>query len=233
GSVGVNYAVCLRGTDGSPVVRLGEGEAQDLSRDGKWALAVVPTSPQQLVLYPTGAGEPRRLERGGLVSYDSARFFPDGRQVLACGHEAGHAVRCYAQSVAGGLPRPLTPEGTSWGEVSSDGRMVAATSDDGLRIQPVDGATPSTIPETTVDERLIRWDRDGSSVLVFRGSELPATVERVDVRTGKREFVRKVEPSDASGVLNLREVVLSEDGRAHAYTFRRMLSHLFVVSEAK
>jgi len=28
-------------------------------------------------------------------------------------------------------------------------------------------------------------------------------------------------------------VVLSEDGRAHAYTFRRMLSHLFLVSETK
>ena len=78
GSVGENYAVCLRGTDGSAVVRLGEGAAQDLSPDGKWALAVVPSSPQQLVLYPTGAGEKRRLEPGGLVSYDAAQFFPDG-----------------------------------------------------------------------------------------------------------------------------------------------------------
>ena len=233
GSVGVNYAVGLRGTDGSPVVRLGEGEAQDLSRDGKWALAVVPISPQQLVLYPTGAGEPRRLERGGLLSYDSARFFPDGRRVLACGHEAGHAVRCYVQSVDGGLPRPMTLEGTSFGEVSPDGRMVAVTSADGLRIQPVDGANSSTVPGTTVDERMIRWDRNGGSVLVYRGSEIPATVERVDVRTGKREFVRKVEPPDASGVLNVREVVLSEDERAHVYTFRRMLSHLFLVHEAK
>jgi hypothetical protein len=83
GSVGVNYAVCLRQTDGSPVVRLGEGFAADLSRDGKWALASVPTTPPQLVLYPTGAGEPRRLERGGLVSYETAKFFPaDGRSLL-------------------------------------------------------------------------------------------------------------------------------------------------------
>ena len=233
GSLGVNYAVCLRGTDGSPVVRLGEGSAQDLSRDGKWALAVVPTSPQQLVLYPTGAGEPRRLERGGLLSYDSAQFFPDGRQVLACGHESGHAVRCYVQSVDGGLPRPLTPEGTSLGEVSPDGRLVAAISADGLRIQPVGGGSPSTIPGTTVDQQLVRWDRDSGSILVFRNSEIPATVERVDVKTGKREFVRKVGPPDPTGVLNVREIVLSEDERAHAYTYRRMLSQLFLVSEAK
>ena len=82
GSVGANYAACLRQTDGSPVVRLGEGYAANVSRDGNWALAVVPTSPQQLVVYPTGAGETRRLERAGLVSYESARFFPDGQRFL-------------------------------------------------------------------------------------------------------------------------------------------------------
>jgi hypothetical protein len=55
----------------------------------------------------------------------------------------------------------------------------------------------------------------------------------VDVKTGKRDLVRKVGPLDSTGVLNVRAVVFSEDGRAHAYTFRRMLSHLFLVSEAK
>ena len=232
GSLGVNYAVCFRGTDGSPVVRLGEGAAEDLSRDGKWALAVVPTSPQQLVLYPTGAGETRRLERGGLLSYDTARFFPDDKQVLACGHEAGHAVRCYVQSVDGGGPRPLTPEGTTFGEVSPDGRRVVAMSPEGLRVYPVDGGSASAIPGTDVGEQLIGWDGD-ESVLVFRIDEVPATVERVNVQTGKRELVRKVGPLDSTGVMNVREIVLSQDGRAHAYTFRRMLSHLFLVSEAK
>jgi Tol biopolymer transport system component len=232
GSVGVNYAVCLRGTDGSPVVRLGEGSAQDLSPDGKWALAVVPTSPQQLVLYPTGAGEPRRLERGGLLGYDSGRFFPDGKRVLACGHEAGRSVRCYQQSIDGGPPRPLTPEGSTLGEVSPDGRVVAAITAEGLRLYPVEGGSSSAIPGTTVHEQLMRWDGD-VSVLLFRSSEIPAAVERVDVRTGKRELVRKVGPLDPVGVLNVRAVVLSEDGRAHAYTFRRMLSHLFLVVDAK
>jgi eukaryotic-like serine/threonine-protein kinase len=232
GSVGVNYAVCLRGSDGSPVVRLGEGQAQDLSRDGKWALGVVPTSPQQMVLYPTGAGEPRRLERDGLLGYDSARFFPDGKRVLACGHEAGRSVRCYQQSVEGGPPRPVTPEGTTLGEVSPDGRMVAARTTEGLSVYPVDGGSSRTVPGTTVEDQLIRWDQDGS-VLVFRNSEIPANVERVDVKTGKRDLVRKVGPLDSTGVLNVRAVVLSEDGRAHAYTFRRMVSHLFLVSDAK
>jgi hypothetical protein len=233
GSVGVNYAVALRQTDGSPVVRLGEGEAEDLSRDGSWALAVVPTSPHQLVMYPTGAGEPRRFERGGIVSYERARFFPDGKRVLACGHEAGHAVRCYVQSIDGGPPRPVTPEGTTAGLVSPDSRSILTSTPDGLRIYPMDGGTPTTIPGTTRDLQVIRWNADGRSLLVFRRSEVPATVEQIDISTGKREFVRKVETADPTGVLAVREVVLSEDGKAHAYTFRRMLSHLFLVSEAK
>jgi hypothetical protein len=55
----------------------------------------------------------------------------------------------------------------------------------------------------------------------------------VDVKTGKRDLMRKVGPLDSTGVLNVRAILLSEDGRAHAYTFRRMLSHLFLVADAK
>ena len=142
----MNYAVCLRQTDGSPVVRLGEGSAADLSRDGKWALANVPTTPPQLVLYPTGAGEPRQLERGGLVSYESAQFFPDGKRIVVCGHEDGKGVRCYVQDVAGGKPRPVTPEGTSEGFVSPDGRLILVKASGGaLVLYPVDGGEPRPV----------------------------------------------------------------------------------------
>ncbi len=140
GSVGDNYAVCLRGTDGSAVVRLGEGAPQDLSPDGKWALGVLPASPQRLVLYPTGAGEKRLLESGGLVSYETARFFPDGRRLLVCGAETGRAVRCYVQEIAGGKPRPVTPEGTSLGFVSPDGGSILVRGSTGpLEIYPSSG----------------------------------------------------------------------------------------------
>ncbi len=138
---GANYSTCLRQTDGSPVVRLGDGAAGDISRDGNHALAIVPTSPAQLVVYPTGAGEPRRLERGGLVSYETARFFHDGRSVLACGHEEGRAVRCYVQEVGGGAPRALTPEGTTQGFPSPDGRSVLVSGSDGLRLCPLEGGS--------------------------------------------------------------------------------------------
>jgi hypothetical protein len=40
-------------------------------------------------------------------------------------------------------------------------------------------------------------------------------------------------PSDPSGVVDLQTVVLTPDGRAYAYNYRRLLSALLVVKELK
>ncbi len=234
GSVGVNYATCLRQTDGSPVVRLGEGAAVDLSRDGKWALANVPTTPQQLVLYPTGAGEPRRIERGGLLAYQSAQFFPDGKKILACGHEEDKGVRCYVQEIPSGAPRPLTPDGTSDGFPSPDGQRVVVKSAGGeLVLYPLEGGESRPIPGTKAGDTVIRWSVDGRSLFVAFWSEVPARVERLDVATGRREPFRTLGPTDLTGVLQIGPIVLSEDTQSHAYAVRRMLSHLFLVQGAR
>jgi hypothetical protein len=234
GSVGVNYAVCLRGTDGSPVVRLGEGTASDLSRDGKWALAIVPTSPQQLVLYPTGAGQARRLETGGLVSYETARFFPDGRRVLACGHQTGHAVRCYVQEIAGGKPRAVTPEGTSRGFVSPDGTTILVRGSAGdLLLYSADGGDPRTVPGATPEDFVLRWSGDGRSLLVFHGRQVPVRAERLDLSTGRRESWRSFAAPDMTGALRIGTFALTDDNNSYAYGYQWMISHLFLVDGAR
>src|SRR5262249_19614408 len=61
---GPGYSVFLAKLDGSAPTRLGEGEAIALSPDGKWVLtAAVRASPLELVLLPTGAGEPKPLKK--------------------------------------------------------------------------------------------------------------------------------------------------------------------------
>jgi len=185
-------------------------------------------------MYPTGAGQAIKLDRGDLVSYESAVFFPDGRRILVCGHETGHAVRCYEQDIGGGKPRPVTPEGTTTGLVSPDGKEIVVNESGGsLRIFPVGGGESHPVPGTTADEGVVRWSADGKTLLVANFSSVPAVVERLDPATGRREPYATLGPTDLKGALQISSIALSDDGRSRAYGVRRLASHLFLMSGAR
>jgi serine/threonine protein kinase/Tol biopolymer transport system component len=230
---GPNYGLCLRRTDGGPVVRLGEGRDWGLSPDENWALAIIFTPPQ-LVIYPTGPGEIRRLPRGNLQTYQTAAWFPDGKRVLVVGNEAGKASRCYAQDVSGGPPRPVTPEATMNGTVSPDGLQILYLNSLGnWFIQRAGGGTAEAVSELTSEDEVIRWSADGRSIYVFRPSSMPLRIERLDLASGRRVLVREVSPADRTGVVDGQEAALTDDTRSYAYTYRRMTSQLFVVQGAQ
>jgi len=231
---GTNYSVCIRGTDGSPVVRLGEGGAADLSPDGKWALAAIPSTPPQLILYPTGAGEPRRLERGNIEFYHSARLFPDGKSVLFCGSEPGHAPRCYRQEIAGGGPRPVTPEGFNGAFASPDGMLLATQgSGTACALIPMAGGEPRPVPSVTMDDTLAGWSSDGRSILVYRGAEIPSSLDRVDVTSGRREPFLHVDPKEKAGLTGVGPIFLSADEKSYIYGFTHYTSQLYLVEAAR
>jgi Tol biopolymer transport system component len=234
GAFGNNYAVCLRKTDGSPVVRLGEGRAGDLSPDGRWALAVVLTSPDRLMLYPTGPGEPRRLESGEIREYSSARWFPDGKRTLVCGTDSKNASRCYVQAVSGGKPRPVTSEGTREGIVSPDGTLLLVQgSRDEYKLYPSAGGESRPVSSLAPDDIVARWTADGRGFLAYRQSEVPARLERVDLATGRRDFVRLLAPPDLAGVVSITGVTVAGDESAYAYSARQRRSDLFLVEGAR
>src|SRR5262245_56781516 len=79
--------VYMRKTDGSPVVRLGPGAAAAFSPDGKWVLSGL--SESEVMLLPTGPGEPRRISVEGIALVKAVDLFPDGRRVLFLGHDKG------------------------------------------------------------------------------------------------------------------------------------------------
>jgi eukaryotic-like serine/threonine-protein kinase len=230
--VGVNYSLCLRKPIESPVVRLGDGNAQALSPDGKWALSIVPTSPMRLTLYPTGAGEPRPLQNGNIQNYDSAGFFPDGKRVLACGSEAGQTTRCYVQEMTGGPPQAVTPPGTTHGLISPDGNSILARGAEG-KFSIYSGNAQRAVPGLTTNDEVIRWNLDARSLLVYRRAQVPARIERLDLSTGKRDLVREIAPPSKAGVLNIRYIAFSEDERSYAYTFDRVLCRLASVRGMK
>jgi serine/threonine protein kinase len=233
-AAGPNYALLLRKTDGSPVVRLGDGTAMGLSPDGQWALSIVPGPPAQLVLYPTGAGEKRVLERGEIENYDSASFFPDGKRILACGNQAGRPTRCYVQDIAGGAPRPVTPEGTASGFPSPDGKEILAQDAAGtFSVYPLAGGLARPVQGLSPEDVLIRWSSDGRSVYAFGNSQVPAQVVRVDLSTGRRTLVRELAPVDRVGVYRIMQVALAEGAKSYAYSYDRGVSSLVVVQGVK
>ncbi|MBI3694625.1 MAG: protein kinase [Acidobacteria bacterium] len=231
---GAAYAVYVRKTDGSPAVKIGEGSAQEISPDGKWVLSILLTSPQQLVLLPTGAGEPRTLPRETIESYDAATWFPDGKRILFSASEPGHHTRLYAQEVSGGKPRRVTREGFSLPgkhTISPDGRLTAGADADQKRwLCPIDGAEPRPAPGLEAGDWTIRWSDDGRALFVYRVAERPTRIYRVDLASGRKQVLRELalrDPAGSFGAVNWPQV--SRDEKTFLYTYMRYLSDLYLV----
>jgi Tol biopolymer transport system component len=229
---GPNYSIYVRKTDGSPAVRLGEGAAFALSPDGKGVVAQPPGPvPRQLVLLPTGVGEPKRLT-GDAINHNFAKFFPDGRRIVFAGNEAGRGLRLYVQDLAGGAPRPISPEGVRGYTiaVSPDGRAVSTIGPDGRTWSyPVEGGEPRPIEGLSAGEALLQWSLDGRFFYARSLGSLPARVFRVERETGQRELWRELMPSDPAGAAAIFGPLVSADGKSYAYSYARDLSDLYLV----
>jgi Tol biopolymer transport system component len=226
---GPGYSVYIRKTDGSPAVRLGEGNGQDLSPDREWVLAIIHNaSDPQLVAYPTGAGEPRVFPKDG-VSVFAAVFLPGGKQVLVTGSESGHGPRLYVRDFAGGKPRAVSPEGYGGGLVSPDGKWATVRGPDRKRyLYPLSGGEPKPIPGIGPEDAPLQFGPDGRFLYVAASGEAPAQVYRLDLATGKKEPWKTLMPADAAGVSTINPLP-TPDGSAYVYNYTRVLSDLFLV----
>ena len=230
---GSNYAACIRKMDGSPAVRLGEGLALSLSPDGKWVLALHP-NPRALFLLPTGAGQMKRLQPGG-IEQGWGQWFPDGKHVLVQGNAPGRPQRSYIQSADGGQPRPFTPESVQGFLISKDGKQVIARGpEEGVfSIYPVDGGEPRRLAGIEKADFGFRWDADGQTLYVARDAESSAEIYRVNLLTGERTFWKKIVPADTAGMLEIENVSVSRNGAEVVYGYARITSDLYVVDGLK
>ena len=229
---GANYTVYLRKADGSPVVKLGEGAALALSPDVRWALAGLSNPKPMFVLLPTGAGVPKRVQFSGISPGQAAAWLPDGRLLFAA-NEPDRGVRLFVQSIEGGKPRPVTPEGIGTAfpgfAISPDGTSVAAIGSDrrGVLFR-IDGGASRPIPGIAEGEFPLRFAEDGRSLFVWK-RDLPVLVHHVDLETGRRQLWKELMPVDPGGVERISNVVITPDAKSYAYTYSRLLSDLFVV----
>jgi dipeptidyl aminopeptidase/acylaminoacyl peptidase len=233
---GPNYSVYIRKVDDSPAVRLGEGIAQALSPDGKWAMCIVThSSPQQLVLLPTGAGQPRPLTHDS-VNHVAAGWMPDGAGIFFAGNEPGHGSRLWVQDLRNGPARAISEEGVgaTWNAISPDGRWIAATGPDRrISLYPVAEGRRKPLAGVASGDVPIRFSEDGSALYVRRSGELPVRIFRVGLARGDRSIWREVDLSDPAGILTVAPILLSRDGKTVVYTYFRVLSDLYLVDGLK
>ena len=232
---GLSYAVYLRGTDGSAAVLLGEGGAVALSPDSKWAISQTQTSPSQLLLTPTGAGQSRVLTSDA-INHSWARWFPDGKRLLFSGNEPERGVRLYIQDLAGGKPKAITPEGihaTAF-SISPDGQQVAVIGPDQRGyLYPTSGGEARPIQHLEPGEQPISWGADGRSLYIYRPGELPAKVFRLELQSGQKTLWKQLMPSDPAGVETIGPILISPDGKTCVYGYHRTLSDLYLVEGLK
>jgi hypothetical protein len=237
---GADYTLMLRNTDGSPEIRLGEGQAIGFSADGKFVLADVPSTQPRLMLYPTGPGHSRQLKIG---RFDELTFLPitdpvfdhDSR-FFFCGVRHGEPGRCYVGSVDGDSITPVTPPGSQVGLIAPDGRSVLARGPQGLALFPVAGGAPTPARGFQPGDRPIRWSPDGREVWVARvsaDSVMVIHVFAVDPETGSRRPLTTIVPRNQNGLRAVAFVTLANDPRVCAYTRYNYTSLLFTVDGVK
>ncbi|MFZ0814593.1 MAG: protein kinase [Candidatus Sulfotelmatobacter sp.] len=232
---GENYSTYIRGTDGSPAVRLGDGLGFALSPDQKWVLTGLPKPPVQFGLAPTGAGETRQITHDN-INRLWARWFPDGKRILFSADEPGKGVRLYVQDVNGNPPKAISGEGVNGSllAISPDGKQIAIVGADQKpamltvesdEIHPIAGLDPGEAP--------IAWSGDGRSLFVYKLGEVPSTVNRLDLATGRKQPWKKLVPPDVSGVTDISSILITPNGNNYVYEYGRTLSDLYLVNDLK
>jgi dipeptidyl aminopeptidase/acylaminoacyl peptidase len=230
-SAGTNYLVCVRGTDGSPVIRLGEGEALAISPDGRWALATLPAPESPLTLLPTGTGRPRTIAVQG-VHVLSACWLPEAGRVLCVGRARGGAACAYLLHLNREIFERLPLEGADRPNgvaVAPDGtRAVLSFSDGASALLPLDGGAPRPGPDLRAGDRVEAFSADGEWLFVEEAPAVPRQVVRVRVASGERVPWRGFSPGDPTGVVHVLSTRIAADGGAYAYGYNRVLSELYV-----
>jgi DNA-binding winged helix-turn-helix (wHTH) protein/Tol biopolymer transport system component len=231
---GSSYQVGLRPTDGSPPVILGQGIAQSLSPDGKWALSILPPPENQIVLLPTGVGVSKLLGRGNIERYEfvGARWFPDSRQIVFAGYEANHGSRCYAQSIEGGLPRAFTPDGMVFCSVSPSGIALGLTEDGRILLfSSLSSGKPDREFKLGPEETPSGWSPDGRSLYLADMEKDPLVISRLDISSGVRQPWKQIAtpPLPGNSAMRMHDVVMTPDGQSYAFTYTLHASDLYLV----
>ncbi|MEK7282856.1 MAG: hypothetical protein AAB249_03520, partial [Acidobacteriota bacterium] len=114
--------------------------------------------------------------------------------------------------------------------ISPDGRLIGTAMTAGAPlIFPADGGEPRPVPGAAPGDIPSIWSSDGRSLFVVVRTSPGARVDRLDLATGRRTSVKTLMPADRAGLIDIAFVGLSADARSYVYSYRRVLSTLYLV----
>lgn len=237
-AAGARYKIYRHRLEDRSTVQLGEGSAMAFSTDGRSALtlSLEPRTRFHLVPLADGAaGAVVDLPETGL-EYQWARFFPDGKRLLALASEPNQPLRLYVQPLDG-KPFPITqPIVVRNVAISPDGEQVAVLSARGkLVIYPTArGSTGSREVATAQPLAPLLWTAGDWLYVQHIGAytQIPTRISRLHLPDGRLESWQEVSPTDALGVNAITKVMISENARTLVFNYRRVLSELFEVEPA-
>jgi eukaryotic-like serine/threonine-protein kinase len=219
----------LRGTDGSPAVRLSDGLCEAFSRDAQRVICTTPEG--QLNEVPTKTGPVKALTHDQ-IAHGPTQWFPNEKQIAFLGQEPGRGPRIYVQDVNGGAPRAVTPEGAGLNfRLSPDETRLAVTmgTDFTIAIYSVSGGDPQPVAGVEPGEVPAAWSPDGRFLYCYRLGSVPVEVFQIDVATGRRTLWRRFTPTDPIGVTFLSNIYFSSDMKSYVYSINRRLDVLYLV----
>ncbi|MFI5177676.1 MAG: protein kinase, partial [Vicinamibacterales bacterium] len=199
---GLDYAVLLRKTDGSPPARLGDGSGIrriGLSPDNRWVAAWI-FSTHTLVFYPTGAGAPQRLTVP--ADGDFGGWFSDSRHVLLMEALNGAPSRCYRQAIAGGAPEPLPPEDADFCLTLPDDEVLLHTRSGKMRLYDRPGGTG--VPAQEPDNVPVGFEPGGFAFISTPMPDQGFRIERMNLRTGDKTPIVTVAIADRAGLVKVQ-----------------------------
>jgi Tol biopolymer transport system component len=183
-------------------------------------------------------GERSTIGSPNLKRYRTARVLPNGRTVVFSASADGESFRLYAQEIGGGSPpRPICRDGMIGPTgVSPDGEFVLAlgVADRSTWLCPTAAKTAEQVGGLTADDFPVQWSEDGQAIFIRRrGGERPLRVTKFDLRTRRREPFMEVMPADPAGVASIPGIFMTPSAKAYVYTYLRVQTELYVMTNLK
>jgi Tol biopolymer transport system component len=232
GITGGEPGVYIRRLDGSPAIRLGDGDCWRLSPDFKWVLTTQSERHDDFALLPIGIGPVVPLPSFGLRCSNAA-WFPDGKGFITLATDETGGARLYWYDLETKTARRIRDElFHQIARISPDGREILALDHDRrLVIVATDGSSIRRVGPAVESRRGIGWNREGTHFFTFDKGSIPAPVFLVDAKTGDETLWLEVHPRERSGVDDVNNVCLTPDGMTYAACYPQTLCGLYVMEE--